>query len=70
MSKIALLGNATIAEAMRQINPDVVAAFPITPATGIVQEFSKYIHAISLIQVISKTYLIIFPGRTFHLKCS
>jgi len=44
MSKIALLGNATIAEAMRQINPDVVAAFPITPATGIVQEFSKYIH--------------------------
>lgn len=44
MSKIALLGNATMAEAMRQINPDVVAAFPITPATGIVQEFSKYVH--------------------------
>lgn len=44
MSKVALLGNATIAEAMRQINPDVVAAFPITPATGIVQEFSKYVH--------------------------
>ncbi|MEE8324599.1 MAG: hypothetical protein V3R31_02990 [Candidatus Humimicrobiaceae bacterium] len=44
MSKVALLGNATIAEAMRQINPDVVAAFPITPATGIVQEFSQYVH--------------------------
>ncbi len=44
MSKVALIGNATIAEAMRQINPDVVAAFPITPATGIVQEFSKYVH--------------------------
>jgi pyruvate ferredoxin oxidoreductase alpha subunit len=44
MSKVALLGNTAIAEAMRQINPDVVAAFPITPATGIVQEFSKYIH--------------------------
>jgi len=44
MTKVALLGNATIAEAMRQINPDVVAAFPITPATGIVQEFSKYVH--------------------------
>lgn len=43
-NKIALLGNAAIAEAMRQINPDVVPAFPITPATGIVQEFSKYIH--------------------------
>jgi len=44
MSKIALLGNATIAKAMSQINPDVVPAFPITPATGIVQEFSRYIH--------------------------
>lgn len=44
MSKIALLGNAAIAEAMRQINPDVVAAFPITPSTGIIQEFSKYVH--------------------------
>jgi len=44
MSKIALLGNAAIAEAMRQINPDVVPAFPITPSTGIIQEFSKYIH--------------------------
>lgn len=43
-NKIALLGNAAIAEAMRQINPDVVPAFPITPATGIIQEFSKYIH--------------------------
>jgi pyruvate ferredoxin oxidoreductase alpha subunit len=44
MNKVALLGNTAIAEAMRQINPDVVAAFPITPATGIVQEFSKFIH--------------------------
>ena len=44
MSKVAILGNVAIAEAMRQVNPDVVAAFPITPATGIVQEFSKYIH--------------------------
>jgi pyruvate ferredoxin oxidoreductase alpha subunit len=43
-NKIALIGYAAIAEAMRQVNPDVVPAFPITPATGIVQEFSKYIH--------------------------
>jgi pyruvate ferredoxin oxidoreductase alpha subunit len=43
-NKIALIGYAAIAEAMRQINPDVVPAFPITPATGIVQEFSKFIH--------------------------
>ena len=43
-NKIALIGYTAIAEAMRQVNPDVVPAFPITPATGIVQEFSKYIH--------------------------
>ena len=43
-NKIALIGYAAIAKAMSQINPDVVPAFPITPATGIVQEFSKYVH--------------------------
>src|SRR5690554_543113 len=36
-------GNEAMAEAMRQINPDVVAAYPITPATEIVQIFSGYI---------------------------
>jgi len=28
---------------MRQINPDVVAAFPITPSTEIPQYFSSYV---------------------------
>ncbi|MFH0763625.1 MAG: transketolase C-terminal domain-containing protein [Candidatus Omnitrophota bacterium] len=32
-----------MAEAMRQINPDVVAAYPITPATEIVQIFAGYV---------------------------
>lgn len=32
-----------MAEAMRQINPDVVAAYPITPATEIVMIFAKYV---------------------------
>jgi pyruvate ferredoxin oxidoreductase alpha subunit len=32
-----------MAEAMRQINPDVVAAYPITPATEIVQIFSSFV---------------------------
>ena len=41
--KAALLGTTAAAMAMKQVNPDVVAAFPITPATAIVQEFSKYI---------------------------
>ena len=28
---------------MRQINPDVVAAFPITPSTQIVEDFSQFV---------------------------
>jgi pyruvate ferredoxin oxidoreductase alpha subunit len=40
---IAKTGNEAIAEAMRQINPDVVAAYPITPATEIVQIFSQLV---------------------------
>ena len=44
MSKIiARTGNEAMAEAMRQINPDVVAAYPITPATEIVMIFAKYV---------------------------
>ncbi len=39
----ALTGNEAVAQAMRQINPDVVAAYPITPATEIVQIFSSYV---------------------------
>ncbi len=38
-----LSGNEAVATAMRQINPDVMAAFPITPSTEIPQYFSKYI---------------------------
>lgn len=41
--KHALTGNEAAAYAMKQINPDVVAAYPITPATEIVQIFSKYV---------------------------
>ncbi len=40
---IARTGNEAMAEAMRQINPDVVAAYPITPATEIVQIFSGFV---------------------------
>ncbi|MGE3062639.1 MAG: pyruvate ferredoxin oxidoreductase [bacterium] len=44
MSNItAKTGNEAMAEAMRQINPDVVAAYPITPATEIVQIFSSFV---------------------------
>ena len=38
-----LSGNEAVAEAMRQINPDVMPAFPITPSTEIPQYFSKFV---------------------------
>ena len=38
-----LSGNEAIAYAMRQINPDVFAAFPITPSTEIPQYFAQYV---------------------------
>ena len=38
-----LSGNEAVAFAMKQINPDVVAAFPITPSTEIPQYFSNYV---------------------------
>ncbi|UCG29975.1 MAG: pyruvate ferredoxin oxidoreductase [candidate division WOR-3 bacterium] len=41
---VARTGNEAMAEAMRQINPDVVAAYPITPATEVVQLFSSFVH--------------------------
>ncbi len=40
---VAKTGNEVMAEAMRQISPDVVAAYPITPATEIVQIFSQFV---------------------------
>jgi len=39
----ALEGDKAVAEAMRQINPDVVAAYPVTPQTEIVMEFSQFV---------------------------
>ncbi|UCH12056.1 MAG: pyruvate ferredoxin oxidoreductase [Candidatus Omnitrophota bacterium] len=44
MSKyIAIAGDQAAAEAMRQIEPDVVAAYPITPQTEIVMTFSQFV---------------------------
>jgi pyruvate ferredoxin oxidoreductase alpha subunit len=42
-TKMALEGAQASAQAMRQINPDVVAAYPITPQTAIVQTFSQFV---------------------------
>jgi len=39
-----LSGNEAVAFAFRQINPDVMGAFPITPSTEIPQYFSQYVN--------------------------
>ncbi|MDZ7261616.1 MAG: pyruvate ferredoxin oxidoreductase [candidate division KSB1 bacterium] len=40
---IAVTGNDAAAEAMRQINPDVVAAYPITPQTELMHKFADFV---------------------------
>lgn len=39
---VAVTGNEAVAEALRQIDPDVCAAYPITPQTDIMQRFSSF----------------------------
>jgi pyruvate ferredoxin oxidoreductase alpha subunit len=39
----ALTGDQAVATGMRQINPDVVAAYPITPQTETVEFFAEYV---------------------------
>ena len=39
----ALTGKDAIAYAMKQINPDVVAAYPITPQTSLMEKFCEYV---------------------------
>jgi pyruvate ferredoxin oxidoreductase alpha subunit len=38
-----LTGNEAVAEAMRQLNPDVCAAYPITPQTELMEKFSSFV---------------------------
>jgi pyruvate ferredoxin oxidoreductase alpha subunit len=40
---VALIGTDAVAEAMRQINPDVVPAYPITPQTSIVETYAEMV---------------------------
>ena len=40
---ICISGNEAVAYAMKQINPDVMGAFPITPSTEIPEYFAKYV---------------------------
>jgi pyruvate ferredoxin oxidoreductase alpha subunit len=44
MSKIvAVTGNEAVANALMQVNPDVCAAYPITPQTELMQRFSSFV---------------------------
>lgn len=39
----AVTGNEAVANALRQINPDVCAAYPITPQTDLMQRFASFV---------------------------
>lgn len=41
--KTTLTGNDAVAYGMKQINPDVSAAYPITPQTELMQKFAEYV---------------------------
>ncbi|MCI0469098.1 MAG: pyruvate ferredoxin oxidoreductase [Nitrospirae bacterium] len=41
---VAVTGNEAVANALRQVNPDVCAAYPITPATDMMQRFSSFVN--------------------------
>jgi len=41
--RVIMTGNDAGAEAMRQIDPDVVAAFPITPQTELMHKFAEFV---------------------------
>ena len=44
MTELALLtGGEAVAHAMRQVDPDVVPAYPITPQTPIIQTFARFV---------------------------
>ncbi len=41
---VAVTGNEAGAEALRQVNPDVCGAYPITPQTDMMQRFSSFVN--------------------------
>ena len=41
-SRVALTGNDAVAEALRQVNPDVAAIYPITPQTEMMMKFADF----------------------------
>lgn len=42
-TQVGLTGNSAVALAMKQINPDVCPAYPITPSTAVIETFASYV---------------------------
>jgi len=42
--QVAMTGNDAGAEALKDVNPDVAAVFPITPQTELMHKFTSYVH--------------------------
>jgi pyruvate ferredoxin oxidoreductase alpha subunit len=40
---VAVTGNEAVAEALRQVNPDVCGIYPITPQTDMMQRYASFI---------------------------
>ncbi|NQT20599.1 MAG: pyruvate ferredoxin oxidoreductase, partial [Planctomycetes bacterium] len=41
-TQVALTGNEAVAEALRQVDPDVAAVYPITPQTELMHAFAAF----------------------------
>ena len=42
--QVALTGNDAGAEALKDVNPDVAAVFPITPQTELMHQFASFVN--------------------------
>jgi pyruvate ferredoxin oxidoreductase alpha subunit len=42
-TRVSLTGNDAVAEALRQVDPDIAAVFPITPQTELMHKFAEFV---------------------------
>lgn len=61
---VAMTGNEAVADALRQINPDVCAAYPITPQTDMMQRFGSFVNDGKV-----KTELILVESEHSAMSC-
>ena len=63
--KERMSGNEAVSYAIRQINPDVMPAFPITPSTEIPQMVSTYISN-EMVKVSTPKWVAVPQMATFY----